>query len=52
VVSAFLVGRGYGVNTATMRQAVSTMEAFSGSANAAQAMNAMQAALEAVAYVM
>ena len=52
VVSAFLVGRGYGVNTATMRQAVSTMEAFSGSANAVQAMNAMQAALEALAYVM
>jgi hypothetical protein len=52
VVSAFLVGRGYGVNTARMRQAVSTMEAFSGSANAVQAMNAMQAALEAVAYVM
>jgi hypothetical protein len=46
------VGRGYGVNSATMRQAVSTMEAFSGSANAVQAMNAMQAALEAVAYVM
>jgi hypothetical protein len=52
LVSAFLVGRGYGVNTATMRQEVSTMEAFSGSANAAQAMNAMQAALEAIAYVM
>jgi hypothetical protein len=52
VVSAFLAGRGYGVNTARMRHAVSTMEAFSGSANPAQAMNAMQAALEAIAYVM
>ncbi len=52
VVSAFLVGRGYGVNTATMRQAVSDIEAFCSSTNAIQAMNAMQAALEAVAYVM
>lgn len=52
VVSAFLVGRGYGVNMATMRQAVGMMDAFNGSANAAPSMNAMQAALEAVAYVM
>ena len=37
---------------ATMRQAVSTMDAFTGSTNAVQAMDAMQAALEAVAYVM
>jgi hypothetical protein len=49
VVSAFLVGRGYGVNRATMRQAVSEMEAFSGSKDA---MQTMQAALESVAYVM
>lgn len=46
VVSAFLVGRGYGVNTATMRHAVDNIDAFCGS------INAMQAALEAVAYVM
>jgi hypothetical protein len=52
VVSAFLVGRGYGVNTATMRHAVGTMDAFTGSINALQAMDAMQEALEAVAYVM
>jgi hypothetical protein len=52
VVSAFLVGRGYGVNSASMRQAVSAMDAFIGSANPIQAMDAMQKALEAVAYVM
>ncbi len=52
VVSAFLVGRGYGVNSATIRQAVGMMEAFTGSTNPIQAMDAMQAALEAVAYVM
>lgn len=52
VVSAFLVGRGYGVNSATMREAVSRMEAFNSSSDAAQAINAMQAALESVAYVM
>ena len=52
VVSAFLVGRGYGVNSATMRQTVSTMDAFTSSTNPVQAMDAMQAALEAVAYVM
>lgn len=52
VVSAFLAGRGYGVNMTTMRQAVFMMDAFNGSANEVQSMNAMQAALEAVAYVM
>lgn len=46
VVSAFLVGRGYGVDTMTIRDAVIRLEAFSGS------MDAMQEALEAVAYVM
>jgi hypothetical protein len=52
VVSAFLVGRGYGVDAATVRQALCTMDAFSGSTNGLQSMSAMQAALEAVAYVM
>ena len=52
VVSAFLVGRGYGVNMTTMRQAVAMMDAFNWPANEVQSMNAMQAALEAVAYVM
>jgi hypothetical protein len=46
VVSAFLVGRGYGVDPATVRTAVGGMDGFSGS------MHAMQAALEAVAFVM
>jgi hypothetical protein len=52
VVSAFLVGRGYGVDMATVRHAVSVMDAFNGSTSAAQAIGAMQAALESVAYVM
>ena len=46
VVSAFLVGRGYGVDTATIRDAVTSLDAFIGSTDA------MQKALEAVAYVM
>jgi len=46
VVSAFLAGRGYGVDTLTIRETVSRLDAFSGSTDA------MQAALEAVAYVM
>ena len=52
VVSAFLVGRGYGANPATIRQAVSVMDAFNRSTNSPQEMDAMQAALESVAYVM
>ena len=52
VVSAFLAGRGYGANPATMRQAVSVMDAFNRSTNSPQEMDAMQAALESVAYVM
>jgi len=46
VVSAFLVGRGYGVDTATVRDAVTRMETFSGSPDT------MQAVLETVAFVM
>jgi len=46
VVSAFLVGRGYGANTLTIRDAVTRLDAFSGS------MDAMQEALESMAYVM
>ncbi len=46
VVSAFLVGRGYGVDTRAMRDAVIRLDAFGGS------MDAMQEVLEAVAYVM
>jgi hypothetical protein len=46
VVSAFLVGRGYGVDAVTVRDAVTRMEAFSGSPDT------MQAVLETVAYVM
>jgi hypothetical protein len=52
VVSAFLAGRGYGANPATIRQAVSVIDAFSCSTNSLQEMDAMQAALESVAYVM
>lgn len=52
VVSAFLVGRGYGVDMAAVRQVVNVMDGFNCSTNAAQAINAMQAALEAVAFVM
>ena len=52
VVSAFLAGRGYGANPATIRQAVSVMDAFNRSTNSPQEMDAMQAALESVAYVM
>ncbi len=46
VVSAFLVGRGYGVNNATVRDAVTRLDPFGGSADS------MQAVLETVAYVM
>jgi hypothetical protein len=46
VVSTFLIGRGYGVNTTTMRDAVTRLEAFNGSPDV------MQAVLETVAYVM
>ena len=46
VVSAFLVGRGYGADAVAIRAAVTRLEAFSGS------MDAMQEALEAMAYVM
>lgn len=46
VVSAFLVGRGYGADTRTIRDAVIRLDAFGGS------MDAMQEVLEAVAYVM
>jgi hypothetical protein len=46
VVSAFLTGRGYGVNSTTVRNTVASLDAFSSSAEA------MQAALETVAYVM
>ncbi len=49
VVSAFLVGRGYGVNTATVRAAVTRMDPYSASIDA---MDTMQAVLETVAYVM
>ena len=52
VVSAFLAGRGYGANPATIRKAVSVMEAFNRSTNSLKEMDAMQAALESVAYVM
>ncbi len=52
VVSAFLAGRGYGANPATIRQAVSVTDAFNRSTNSPQEMDAMQAALESVAYVM
>jgi hypothetical protein len=46
VVSAFLAGRGYGVNSVTMRDAVTRLDAFGGS------IDTMQAVLETVAYVM
>jgi hypothetical protein len=46
VVSAFLVGRGYGADTVTIRDAVTRLDAFSGSTDT------MQEVLEAVAYVM
>jgi hypothetical protein len=46
VVSAFLIGRGYGVDTRTIRDAVIRLDAFGGSTDA------MQEVLEAVAYVM
>ncbi len=46
VVAAFLVGRGYGVDNATIRDAVTRLDAFSGSTDS------MQAVLETVAYVM
>jgi len=52
VVSAFLAGRGYGANPVTIRKAVCVMEAFNRSANSLQEMDAMQAALESIAYVM
>jgi len=46
VVSAFLVGRGYGADVVAIRDAVSRLDAFSGSTDA------MQDALESMAYVM
>ena len=46
VVSAFLTGRGYGVDNATMRAAVTRIDPFGGS------IDSMQAVLETVAYVM
>jgi hypothetical protein len=46
VVSVFLAGRGYGVDNATIRDAVTRIDAFNGSTDA------MQAVLETVAYVM
>ena len=46
VVSAFLVGHGYGADTVTIRDAVARLDAFTGSTDT------MQEALEAVAYVM
>ncbi len=46
VVSAFLIGRGYGVNCLTMRDAVTRLDAYGGSTEA------IQAVLETVAYVM
>jgi hypothetical protein len=49
VVSSFLAGRGYGVNTASIRDAVARLDPFSASIDA---MDAMQAVLETVAYVM
>jgi hypothetical protein len=52
VVSAFLAGRGYGANPATIRKTVSVIDAFNSSTNSLQEMDAMQAALESVAYVM
>ncbi len=52
VVAAFLAGRGYGANPATIRQAGRVMDAFNCSTNSLQEMDAMQAALESVAYVM
>jgi hypothetical protein len=52
VVSAFLAGRGYGANPAAIRKAVCVIEAFNKSTNSLQEMDAMQAALESVAYVM
>jgi hypothetical protein len=52
VVSAFLVGRGYGVDMARVRKAVSMTDAFTGPVNQLQEVDAMQAALESVAFVM
>jgi hypothetical protein len=52
VVSAFLVGRGYGVDMATVRKAVSMTDVFTRTVNPLQETDAMQAALESVAYVM
>ncbi|AXC12834.1 hypothetical protein ACPOL_3549 [Acidisarcina polymorpha] len=49
VVSAFLVGRGYGVNTITVRDVVTRLDPFSASMDA---MDIMQEVLETVAYVM
>jgi hypothetical protein len=46
VVSAFLVGRGYGVDTVSVRDVVTRLDTFAGSTDA------MQEVLEAVAYVM
>jgi hypothetical protein len=52
VVSAFLVGRGYGVDMATVRKTIGMMSALTGTVNPLQEMDAMQAALESVAFVM
>jgi len=46
VVSTFLAGRGYGVNAKAMRKALPRLDIRAGSPEA------MQAALETVAYVM
>ncbi len=46
VVCTFLAGRGYGVNTTLMRDAVLKLDPFGGSTDA------MQEVLETVAYVM
>lgn len=49
VVSTFLVDRGYGVDTGAARKAVTRLEAFRGTL---EAMDTIQAVLETVAYVM
>lgn len=49
VVSTFLIDRGYGVDSSAMRNAVTRLEPYRASIDA---MDAMQAVLETVAYVM
>ncbi len=49
VVSTFLVDRGYGVDSFAARKAVAKLEAFRGTL---EAMDTIQAVLETVAYVM